>query len=209
MQLLNVQEHLINVKNLQIICMLFFMTFGRAFKLRPISREQLDFSAFGNHLEFQAGIPVVSPPNDFYATEGSATMSTAAGALQFYTDGVSIFDRFSNLMIGSNVLHGSDSSTQNALIVPFPGDTAEQFYYVFTVPAQVDFYQNFDHSGLEYVVVDMAANGGLGSVVQASQELVPMIEEKIHATWHTNNRDVWLVVHGAEGKCLLFVFDQL
>jgi|GEM_PF-4053574 len=155
---------------------------------------------FGNHLEFQAGIPVVSPPNDFYATEGSATISTASGVLQFYTDGVRVYDRFSNLMTGSNVLHGNDSSTQNALIVPFPGDTAEQFYYVFTVPAQVDYYQSFDHSGLEYAVVDMLANGGLGSVVQASQELVPMIEEKIHATWHTNNRDVWLVVHGAEGN---------
>lgn len=155
---------------------------------------------FWNHLEFQGGVPVVSPENEFYSTEGSATISTAAGQLQFYTNGVKVFDRFGNQMTGSNVLHGSDSSTQNALIVPFPGDTDERWYYVFTVPAQADYYQGFDHSGLEYVVVDMFANGGLGSVAQASQELVPMVEEKIHATWHTNNRDVWLVVHGAEGN---------
>ncbi|MFT5981243.1 MAG: hypothetical protein ACI898_002023, partial [Flavobacteriales bacterium] len=40
---------------------------------------------FWNHLEFQGGVPVVSPENEFYSTEGSATISTAAGQLQFYT----------------------------------------------------------------------------------------------------------------------------
>lgn len=199
MQLLFQQVHLFNVRKIHFMCCWLLAVFSALSSYAQL-QENNWFFGFGNHVEFQAGVPVVSPMNDFYATEGSATISTADGDLRFYTDGLRVYDRFGNLMTGSNVLYGSDSSTQNALIIPFPGDTEERFYYVFTVPAQVNFYQNFSHSGLEYVVVDMAQNGGLGSVVQASQELLPMIEEKIHATWHTNNRDVWLVVHSAESN---------
>jgi len=51
--------------------------------------------------------------------------------------------------------------------------------------------------GLFYSVIDMDLDGGLGAVVPSMRNLpVPQAEdacEKLHATRHQNNRDVWLV----------------
>ena len=187
---------------------ILFLLIGSA-DLRAQSQENNWFFGFWNHVEFENGItPVVYPEDPIYATEGSASISNADGQLQFYTTGLLVFDRFGGVMPGPNTLYGSDSSTQNTIIIPFPGDTEECWYYVFTVPAQGDFYNGYAHSGLEHVVVDMFGNNGQGVVSQASQELVPMVEEKIHATWHANNRDVWLVVHSIDSDAFYsFLID--
>ncbi len=126
--------------------------------------------------------------------EGSGTISDSEGNLLFSTDGMVVRDRFGDVMPNGTGLNGNFSSTQNTVIVPFPGDNEERFYYIFTVAAQLN-GGDPDNNGLEYVVVDMEANGGLGDVTQASTELLASTSEKIHATYQPNNRDVWVVVH--------------
>lgn len=151
------------------------------------------FGYFG-HIDFDGGVPndVGGGPVD--SDEASGTISDSNGDLLFSTNGIVVYDRNGNIMPNGTGLKGHWSSTQNVVIVPFPGDTEERFYYIFTVGAQLGIW-NDSGNGLEYVIVDMLQNEGLGDVIQASQELIPNTSEKIHATYQSNNRDVWVVAH--------------
>lgn len=151
---------------------------------------------FGDYagIHFSEGEPVDITPGPFDVDEGSGTISDENGNLLFSTNGEVVFDSNNNPMPNGTVLAGNSSSTQNVLIVPFPGDQENRLFYIFTVAAQVN-YGEPENTGLEYVVIDMTENNGLGDVVQISTELLPNTTEKIHATYHANQRDVWLVVH--------------
>ncbi|MEO0403231.1 MAG: gliding motility-associated C-terminal domain-containing protein [Bacteroidota bacterium] len=150
---------------------------------------------FNGEVIFDNGIPQDAGFGDIYVTEGSASISNSSGTLLFFTDGTNVFDVNGNPMPNGDAVHGHDSSTQNVLIVPQPGDQDEQFYYIFGVPAQIDINGDFTNSGLQYVVVDMADNDGLGDVVQGPVELTSTSAEMLHATYHSNGKDVWVVVH--------------
>lgn len=151
------------------------------------------FGYYGG-IRFTEGVPQDIGPGPFDVDEGSGTISDENGNLLFSTNGEMVFDSNNNVMPNGTGLAGSFSSTQNVVIVPFPGDESNRFYYIFTVAAQLSNGQAEDN-GLEYVVVDMELNNGLGDVVQNSVELLPNTAEKIHATYHANLRDVWVVVH--------------
>lgn len=147
-------------------------------------------------LDFTSGTPVWSGNSPIYTEEGSSSISDSAGNFLFSVQGTQIYDKNGNPMPGGNQLKGSTSSTQNSLIVPFVDDTENRYYHVFTVAAQNDYWPSYEHTGLEHCIVDMQSNNGLGSVIQASSEIIPWVAEKIHATKHRNGHDVWVVVRG-------------
>lgn len=151
------------------------------------------FGYFG-HINFDGGVPNDLGGGPIDVDEASGTISDSNGELLFSTNGIVVFDRQGNAMPNGMDLKGHWSSTQNVVIVPFPGDEDERFYYIFTVGAQLGIWNN-SGNGLEYVIVDMQENGGMGDVIQGSVELIPNTAEKIHATYHSNNTDVWVVVH--------------
>ncbi|NQX91189.1 MAG: gliding motility-associated C-terminal domain-containing protein [Flavobacteriales bacterium] len=150
---------------------------------------------FNGEVVFNDNIPQDVGTGPLYVTEGSASISTADGVLQFYTDGSNIYDNTGTPMPNGNVVQGDDSSTQNVLIVPQPGDDDERFYYVFGVPSQIDNNGGTVDSGLEVVLVDMQSNNGLGDVVEGPTILTESAAEMLHATYHANGRDVWVVMH--------------
>ncbi len=125
-------------------------------------------------------------------TEGSASIADATGALLFYTDGVTVWDRTHTQMPNGFGLSGDVSTTQSALIVQRPGSTT--LYYVFTVPADGAL------TDLRYSIVNMTLNGGFGDVVVASKNTLMAagntVAEKITAIKHCNNVDWWIVTHG-------------
>ncbi|MFK7756841.1 MAG: gliding motility-associated C-terminal domain-containing protein [Flavobacteriales bacterium] len=151
---------------------------------------------FGNHcwIDFTQDTPMDAGLGHFFGNEGTVSVADRFGNLLFSTNGAQIFDRNGQVMPNGNDLAGHVSSTQSALIVPQPGSTDDQLFYVFTVAAEAGKYDE-EHTGLEYVIVDMSLNTGLGDVSQETIELVPNTGEKLHATWHQNNRDVWVVAH--------------
>lgn len=151
------------------------------------------FGYYGG-IRFTEGVPQDIGPGPYDVDEGSGTISDDNGSLLFSTSGDKVFDSNNNVMPNGTGLAGNYSSTQNVVIVPFPGDEENRFYYIFTVAAQLNNGQP-ENNGLEYVVVDMEENNGLGDVIQTSTELLPHTAEKIHATYHANLRDVWVVVH--------------
>lgn len=98
-----------------------------------------------------------------FASEGAATMNDAnTGALLFYTNGVSIWNRNHLKMPNGDSLFGSNSSTDAALIVPFPGN--RQRYYVFTANGSTQ--PDGTKKGYYYNIIDMDSVAGLGNVIE-------------------------------------------
>ena len=119
--------------------------------------------------------------------EGSATISDNNGNLLFYTDGVTVVNRKHQQMLNGNFLTGHLSSTNNAFIIPLPGN--DSLYYIFTTGAAKEEFHQFSYS-----VVNIKGDGGFGEVVQKNILIEDIIFEKLGAVRHCNNTDVWLTV---------------
>ncbi len=135
-------------------------------------------------IDFNSGSPVAifSPIN---TGEGCASICDSSGNLLFSTDGVTVYNT-SGAIMGTG-LFGSYTTTQSAIIIPFPNDSHK--YYIFTAD-----YQAQSH-GICYSVVDMTLNGGMGGLVSINNQLVTPACEKITAVRNPNGTDFWVIVH--------------
>ena len=92
---------------------------------------------------------------------------------------------------GSGLL-GNSSSSQAALIVPFPNDP--NLYYLF-VSIGNGTTSAAGPAGITYSIIDMRLDGGLGGLVPGlkNQTLFAPSSERMAAIRHENGRDVWLI----------------
>ncbi|MBT8280244.1 MAG: T9SS type B sorting domain-containing protein [Muriicola sp.] len=109
--------------------------------------------------------------------EGCATISDSFGKLLFYTDGITVYNSNHEIMLNGEGLYGDPSSTQSALIVPKPEDP--ELFYIFTVDTSA-FAEDPDF-GLNYSVVDISLDNGLGAVTVKNTNLLQDCSEKITA----------------------------
>jgi gliding motility-associated-like protein len=133
-----------------------------------------------------------SPPQALYnaglsSLEGCAAISDANGEILFYTNGVSVNNKMHRLMKNGTGLMGDLSSTNNAVIVPFPG--RNNIYYLFTVGAQ-----NQPGKGFRYSIIDMNGDNGLGEVKEKNILIEDRAFEKLAAIHHCNKSDVWVTI---------------
>ncbi|ESU27092.1 hypothetical protein FLJC2902T_22700 [Flavobacterium limnosediminis JC2902] len=144
-------------------------------------------------LDFSSGTPVPFTNGQLNTIEGCATLSTAAGQLLFYTDGITVYNRNHQVMVNGSGLLGHPSSAQSATIVPKPGSST--LYYIFTTDNE------HDPDGLRYSIVDMSLNGGMGAVTSNKNILIytPTIES-FAITKHANGNDFWIISHGWESN---------
>lgn len=162
------------------------------FLLLPIvcfSQNQYNQWHFGYQakLDFNSGSPVASTQSAMSSLEGSASVADCDGNLLFYTDGETVWAKNHNMMDNGYDLKGESSlysSTQSSLIIKRPKSSA--IYYIFTAS---DIY------GINYSVINMAANGGLGRVIQKNVVLDGKPSQKLAVTYHQNGEDIWLVTH--------------
>jgi len=139
-------------------------------------------------IDFNSGVPIALTNGKLNTWEGCASICDYKGALLFYTDGVTVYNRNHDTMQNGSDLMGNISSTQSAVIVKQPG--ANSIYYIFTV----DYQGNIN--GLRYSLVDMNLNGGLGAVSSNKNILIVTPTcEKIAVVKHENNKDFWIVIH--------------
>ncbi|MFN8242570.1 MAG: gliding motility-associated C-terminal domain-containing protein [Ferruginibacter sp.] len=140
-------------------------------------------------INFSSGTaqPVYDGATD--ATEGVASISDKDGNLLFYTDGIQVWNRNHQIMQRGGHLYGHRSSTQSGIIVPQPGN--DSLYYIFTVDA----FEGI--KGLNYNIVNMKMDNGLGDVVTFPQQLLTPTFEKITAVRHCNNRDIWIITRSS------------
>jgi gliding motility-associated-like protein len=120
--------------------------------------------------------------------EGTACMSDNNGNLLFYTNGLIILNKLHQKMKNGGGLSGHQSSTNNCLIVPMPGN--DSIYYIFTTGAASQ-----DTHQFLYDIVNMKGDGGLGEALDKNVIIEDTVFEKIAAIRHCNNRDVWVVIH--------------
>lgn len=140
--------------------------------------------------------------------EGMATFSDSLGHVRLYTNGQTLWNCDDEIMPNGKGLLGHTSSTESAIIVPWPGDPNR--YFVFVVDAE------FGKNGLSYSVVDMTLDGGRGDVVEGQKNIMlesPVTNgvyvcEKVTAIKHANGHDFWLLSRTAPGnKVLRYLVD--
>jgi hypothetical protein len=149
-------------------------------------------------LDFSSGAPVATK-SSLDVVEGTASISDKnTGQLLFYTDGTSVWDKNNNQMPnGFGMYGGYGTSTQAALIIPLPGSST--IYYLIT--ADQGGYRPQPMHGINYSIVDMSLNGGLGDVTIKNNPLVPPpAGEKLVGVKHCNGNDYWVITHPFTGN---------
>lgn len=137
-------------------------------------------------LDFNGTTPV-PVRSSMLQLEGCASISDLNGQLLFYSDGVTVWNSNNAIMPNGTGLWGNFSSTQSAMIIPFPGD--ENRYYIFTVD------QLGSSRGLCYSVVNMLLNNGNGDLELKNMQLLSPSCEKITSVNHCNGRDIWVIAN--------------
>src|SRR6185503_6564582 len=92
------------------------------FPLLGFPQQQPERWYFGFHagLDFSGGTPTAITNSAINQREGNATACDSAGNLDFYTDGISVWNANNALMPNGTGLLGDFSSTHSATIVPVP-----------------------------------------------------------------------------------------
>jgi hypothetical protein len=147
-------------------------------------------------LDFKTGVPVpfTSGLDYFFYIEGTASVSDTAGHLLFYTNGLSAYNKDHVLMPHGDTISPfiTYSTTQAAVIAPVIGTTNK--YYIFSLS---EYYPSVPASGrLNYSIVDMSLDGGLGDVIASSigTPVDDSLSEKMIAITG-NNHNIWLLTH--------------
>lgn len=149
---------------------------------------------FGNNAALRfpgSGVPFPLTTSAMQVAEGSVSLSDSTGQLQFYSNGERVWNRANQVMVNGPGLGGSRSSTQGVAAVPDPANP--QRYYLFTADA----VENQLANGLQYHIVDMSRQGGLGEVTTKNVRLsTGPVTERIALVPHANGTDTWVLVHG-------------
>ncbi len=141
----------------------------------------------GAGLTLNSGTPQTLTDGQLQTDEGCAAISDASGQLLFYTDGRTIWNRNHDIMPGATELGGSNTSTQSALIVPYQNSAAR--FYIFSVADETG------QTGVQYAIVNMTMNGGLGGLETKNKLVVASATEKITVINHCNNLNHWIITH--------------
>ncbi|HUP12177.1 MAG TPA: hypothetical protein VM187_08205, partial [Niastella sp.] len=145
---------------------------------------------FGFHagISFNTPTPTLLPPTTMDQFEGCAAISDNTGALLFYTDGITVWDKNNNAMPNGTGLGGSRSTTQSSLIVPMPGD--DEKYYLFTMEDET-------RSGdLRYSIVDMSLNAGNGDIIPGAKNIfLSTNNTEALVAANPTNCNTWVLTH--------------
>ncbi len=157
---------------------------------------------FGDHagLDFNSGNPValtngqnnlIGCPSACHS-EGTSVIADNTGALLFYCNGQTIWNKNHIIMLNGDSLLSNTSSTQSSLIIPKPGNS--RYFYVFTTDA---FFIDQLQYGFRYSIVDICLDNGLGDVITGQKNilLLDTVAEKLTAIRHSNGIDYWVIVH--------------
>ncbi|HKR03827.1 MAG TPA: T9SS type A sorting domain-containing protein [Bacteroidia bacterium] len=169
------------------ICLYAFIIFILPEKIFSQNPARIWYFGQNAGLNFNSGSPVVLSNGQLSTQEGCATITDVSGALLFYTDGITVWNKNHQVMTNGTGLAGGWSTTQSALIVPRPGSVV--LFYIFTIEDQ-SMPGNFSYS-----IVDMSLQGGLGQVTVKNALIASNITERIAAVKDASGTNAWVVVH--------------
>lgn len=139
-------------------------------------------------IDFNSGVPIPLTDGKINRWEGVASMCDSLGNLLMYTDGDSVWNAQHNSMPNGFDLLGDPSSTESAIIIPYPQN--DSLYYIFTVD------EEGGDDGLCYSLINMNLDNGFGDLIDKNIQLQTPVSEKVTAVKHKNNRDFWVISHG-------------
>ncbi|MCF8455829.1 MAG: T9SS type A sorting domain-containing protein [Bacteroidales bacterium] len=126
--------------------------------------------------------------SSMFTDAANATISDKFGNLLFYTNGETVWNAQHDTMPNGNGLAGC-TLADDCMIVPHPGDNKK--YFIFTH----DCIEAPMVHGLQYSIVDMEMDNGLGDVSGRNISLGVSSIERMLVVQHCNRRDYWLIVH--------------
>ncbi|HMT30248.1 MAG TPA: T9SS type A sorting domain-containing protein [Bacteroidia bacterium] len=152
------------------------------------AQHQTDRWYFGINagISFISGAPVVIP-GSLNTTEGTTSSSDSLGNLNFYSDGVTVYDKNGTVMPNGSGLFGNVSTTVSALAVPHPGNA--DLHYLFTLDEATG------TNGFCYSVVDMSLQSGNGDVTLKNIPIQGNVTEKMAAVEQLGTNNIWVTVH--------------
>ena len=140
-------------------------------------------------LDFNNCDPIVITGSNL-GFEGTAAISDANGQLLFYTNSDKVWNSSHNLMPNGiiNTSGPFGGTLSQVLIIPKP--QTNNIFYIITSQIQAG------GSLMQFHIVDMNLNSGLGDVVSPHNNLTStIVTEQICATYHSNGIDIWLIAH--------------
>lgn len=154
------------------------------------------------------------PPPYYYAGGHSNICDSATGKLLFSCNGMVLYDSTGSIMDnGDHLVESSyyyynafpiSNVTQASLILP-KGSNGLYYVFITTISDSAwDYYVNIGGGGgardrLQYNIVDINANGGLGSVIEKNKPIlqgVAVHKTMMQACRHSNGIDWWLLKQG-------------
>ena len=127
-------------------------------------RVMFDFGTGGNTLPTISRNAASSTPPPL-ANEGTTVVTDAAGNLQFWSNGMTIWNKSGNIMQNGSGLSGGSSSTQ--AVASFPLNSSRTMYAVISNSGQAE-----NGVGQLYLsIVDLTLNSGDGAVTSLNQPL--------------------------------------
>ena len=139
-------------------------------------------------IDFNTNPPTaLADENLMDSPEGCATISDTDGALLFYTNGNTIWNKDHMIMVNGDSIGGDSTAAQSALILPFPDD--ETLFYVFTTQ---EVYGDLDNE-LLVSIVDIKDDSARGSVVIKGARLFDHNTERVTGSNFAGNG--WLLSH--------------
>ena len=153
-------------------------------------------------VDFYSGTPLLqTQAAGMTAPAGTATVSDPLGNLMLYSNGEQVWNANHQVMANGSGLNGDAAATMACIAMPVPGNTSQ--YYLFTVDAEGG------AEGLQYSVIDMSLDNGLGEVVQKNIPLASPVCEKVTAVKHATQPGFWLITHRwLSDEYLVFRVDQ-
>ncbi|QOD61622.1 T9SS type B sorting domain-containing protein [Polaribacter haliotis] len=182
------------MKNYLILFILFFT-------LNIFSQNETNHWLFGNnaHVVFSNEDDNLTVLNDSKtsSSKGSASISDKNGDLLFYTNGINVWNKKHQRMLGSSgiSLIANDIEAQNSIIIPKPN--SNNIYYIFTIKT-VDPENDINsaNAGLYYSIVDISKNNNLGLLIETNILIKKNVVGKISAVHHKNGKDIWVLTNG-------------
>ncbi len=145
---------------------------------------------FGRNCYITFNTPQNNPKNvvksNIDTWEGCVSMSDNNGNLLFYSDGVTVLDKNHKVMQNGANLRGNFSSLQSGISFKVPSEIDK--YYLFTIDAIES-----QRYGINYSIINMQMNNGLGAVEQKNVLVDGKCIEKIVAVPHKNKIDMWIL----------------
>ena len=128
----------------------------------------------------------------------NTAMSDWNGDLLFYFNGILIYDASHKIMENGTEINEWEQTGQDVpqggLVIPYPDNPNK--YILFHEVSGVISGWGAAVLGLEYSVIDMTENDGLGAVILKKEPLITdsLDYGKLTATRHANGRDWWILV---------------